>query len=230
MDVEQRARGADEYELSLADSLRQLAEAEWTLNAELMPDDARQVLFNAAGLLAFNHHHVEAGLATIRLQSDFIKAMGDAMRGVGCEFDPEECKVVNTLADRLRMESAHPEGHVVVTRNEAGQAVAVTRQDDEGRILSVIAEFEQPERSDQSLLELAAVFDTCIPLLPPAGQRNIGKAVAQLRHMAMGYVLVPVKLVAAINDLASIYEAGGDIDRKLWEVEDLLDASSGVKP
>ena len=35
-----------------------------------------------------------------------------------------------------------PEGHVVVTRNEAGQAVAVTRQDDEGRILSVIAEFE----------------------------------------------------------------------------------------
>ncbi|OBU59225.1 hypothetical protein [Stenotrophomonas maltophilia] len=35
-----------------------------------------------------------------------------------------------------------PEGHVVVARNEAGQAVAVTRQDDEGRILSVIAEFQ----------------------------------------------------------------------------------------
>lgn len=34
-----------------------------------------------------------------------------------------------------------PEGHVVVTRNDAGQAVAVTRQDDEGRILSFIAEF-----------------------------------------------------------------------------------------
>lgn len=37
-----------------------------------------------------------------------------------------------------------PEGHVVVTRNEAGQAVAVTRQDGEGRILSVIAEFGPP--------------------------------------------------------------------------------------
>ncbi|MCO7494753.1 hypothetical protein [Stenotrophomonas maltophilia] len=37
-----------------------------------------------------------------------------------------------------------PEGHVVVTRNEAGKAVAVTRQDDEGRILSVIAEFGPP--------------------------------------------------------------------------------------
>lgn len=40
-----------------------------------------------------------------------------------------------------------PEGHVVVTRNEAGQAVSVTRQDDEGRTLSVIAEFE-PVKGD----------------------------------------------------------------------------------
>lgn len=38
-----------------------------------------------------------------------------------------------------------PQGHVVVTSNEAGQAVAVTRQNDEGRILSVIAEFAAPE-------------------------------------------------------------------------------------
>nr|WP_313227319.1 hypothetical protein [Stenotrophomonas pavanii] len=38
-----------------------------------------------------------------------------------------------------------PEGHVIVTRNEAGQAVAVTRQDGDGRILSVIAEFEAPD-------------------------------------------------------------------------------------
>ncbi len=45
----------------------------------------------------------------------------------------------------LRAALTPPEGHVVVTRNEAGQAVAVTRQDDEGRILSVIAEFEVPE-------------------------------------------------------------------------------------
>lgn len=45
--------------------------------------------------------------------------------------------------DQLRHKGmTTPEGHVVVTRNEAGQAVAVTRQDDEGRVLSVIAEFE----------------------------------------------------------------------------------------
>lgn len=50
-----------------------------------------------------------------------------------------------------------------------------------------------PKVSDQNLLDLAATFETCIPFLPSAGQRNIGTAVAQLRHMAMGYVLVPVE-------------------------------------
>lgn len=35
---------------------------------------------------------------------------------------------------------ATEQGHVVVTRNQAGQIVAVTRQDEEGRILKVIAE------------------------------------------------------------------------------------------
>lgn len=37
-----------------------------------------------------------------------------------------------------------PEGDIVVTRSEDGQIVAVTRQDEEGRILSVIAESAQP--------------------------------------------------------------------------------------
>lgn len=59
------------------------------------------------------------------------------------EFDP------NSPNGRLMMAVIAalppPEGHVVVTRNEAGQSVAVTRQDDEGRILSVIAEFAPPE-------------------------------------------------------------------------------------
>lgn len=49
-----------------------------------------------------------------------------------------------------------PEGHVVVTRNEAGQAVAVTRQDYECRILSVIAELEPPEGY---VLVEASIFD-----------------------------------------------------------------------
>lgn len=42
-----------------------------------------------------------------------------------------------------------PKGEVVVTRNDAGAIVAVTRQDDEGRILSVIAEAVQPPGEQQ---------------------------------------------------------------------------------
>ncbi|MCU1139459.1 hypothetical protein [Stenotrophomonas maltophilia] len=57
----------------------------------------------------------------------------------------EAAQIAQRRADRAAL--TPPEGHVVVTRNEAGQAVAVTRQDDEGRILSVIAEFE-PVKSD----------------------------------------------------------------------------------
>ena len=62
---------------------------------------------------------------------------------------------------------------------------------------------EQTEGLDASLLQLACTFETCIPFLPPAGQRNIGKAVAQLRHMAMGYVLAPVEQTA---EMAAAYE------------------------
>lgn len=56
------------------------------------------------------------------------------------ELSKEEVRAARAV---LAYQSAvtPPEGHVVVTRNEAGQAVAVTRQDDEGRILSMIAEF-----------------------------------------------------------------------------------------
>lgn len=45
-----------------------------------------------------------------------------------------------------------------------------------------------------------------------------------------GYVLVPVELVAAIEDLTLIYEAGGDIDLKLSQVEELIAARPEVKP
>ena len=48
----------------------------------------------------------------------------------GIEFTPGEWR---GLMDR-------PEGEVVVTRVESGSIVAVTRQDNEGRMLSVIAE------------------------------------------------------------------------------------------
>lgn len=65
-----------------------------------------------------------------------------------------------------------PEGHVVVTRNEAGQAVAVTRQDDEGRILSVIAEFEAPDGY------------VLVPVEPTEEMLDAGRAAVMAEHCA----------------------------------------------
>ena len=48
-------------------------------------------------------------------------------------------------------------GDVVVTKNEAGQIVAVTRQDEDGRILSVIAECAAPAREPAQLLTEAEI-------------------------------------------------------------------------
>lgn len=100
------------------------------------------------------------------------------------------------------------EGHVVVTRNEAGQAVAVTRQDDDGRILSVIAEFEAPEgyvdRED-----LLAHMDR-------AFSDGMSKAQPQIPE---GYVLVPVELtpemVKAVYPLHYFTYLGSEL-REHW--------------
>ncbi len=42
--------------------------------------------------------------------------------------------------EQARAALAQPSGEVVVTKNESGAIVSVTRQDKEGRVLSVIAE------------------------------------------------------------------------------------------
>lgn len=72
------------------------------------------------------------------------------MGGVSAKYVEEVRKGIVGPWDRAAIRAiiaalTPSDGHVVVTRNEAGQAVAVTRQDDEGRILSVIAEFEAPQ-------------------------------------------------------------------------------------
>ncbi len=74
-----------------------------------------------------------------------------------------------------------PEGHVVVIRNEAGQTVAVTRQDAEGRILSVVAEFE------------ATKGDMGNPISVPDG-----------------YVLVPVEPTEAMKVAGSMWNTEMD--------------------
>lgn len=54
-------------------------------------------------------------------------------------FDPLACLPIE-LEDK-----APPQGHVVLTKTEAGELVAVTRQDAEGRILSVV--WQAPQRA-----------------------------------------------------------------------------------
>jgi len=75
----------------------------------------------------------------------------------------------------LNPAAAQPAGEVVVTKNESGQIVAVTRQDEEGRILSVIAESDAPqpaalpELSDAEILRIAeSVPDKDPTLTQPA--------------------------------------------------------------
>ncbi len=53
---------------------------------------------------------------------------------------PALCSECAADAYRARAALAQPSGEVVVTKNESGAIVSVTRQDKEGRVLSVIAE------------------------------------------------------------------------------------------
>ncbi|MDH0300066.1 hypothetical protein [Pseudomonas aeruginosa] len=66
----------------------------------------------------------------------FPRADGVKMRCGG----PGLCSECAADAYRARAALAQPSGEVVVTKNESGAIVSVTRQDKEGRVLSVIAE------------------------------------------------------------------------------------------
>ncbi len=52
-------------------------------------------------------------------------------------------------AQAARIAELEGRGEVVVTKNYKGQIVAVTRQDDEGRILSVLAESAAMQQGEQ---------------------------------------------------------------------------------
>ena len=62
-----------------------------------------------------------------------------------------------TLRNALAAAEAQPTGDLVVTKNDAGQIVAVTRQDVDGRILEVLAEAQPAAQplTDEQLLSIA---------------------------------------------------------------------------
>lgn len=71
------------------------------------------------------------------------------------KMDEKHHDVRNALCAALLASTAEPMGDVVISKDDRGQIVAVTRQNDEGRILSIIAESDtlaplEPKRSVQS--------------------------------------------------------------------------------
>lgn len=72
-------------------------------------------------------------------------------------------RITINLRAALAAAKAQPVGDLVITKNDAGQIVAVTRQDEEGRILEVLAEARpaaQPLTDDQiAVLVLATVYE-----------------------------------------------------------------------
>ncbi len=75
-------------------------------------------------------------------------------------FWPDALLVAHMAAEiaDLRAALAQPSGEVVVTKNESGAIVSVTRQDKEGRVLSVIAESQpSPAQAEQADAERPVV-------------------------------------------------------------------------
>ncbi len=111
------------------------------------------------------HPAVEQAGANVGHGHVLPRADGVKMRCGG----PGLCSECTADAYRARAALAQPSGEVVVTKNESGAIVSVTRQDKEGRVLSVIAEsatltaqaekaeVERPEGPTEDELEAAGL-------------------------------------------------------------------------
>ena len=92
-----------------------------------------------------------------------IEALENAQKELDGQFSCGNCytNVIQTCKEALEQHS----GDVVVTKNEQGQIVCVTRQDAEGNILSVIAESEQPAQEPYKFIH--PYYGNLTEMLPP---------------------------------------------------------------
>ncbi len=81
---------------------------------------------------------LRAGYDAARLEVESLHAQLEAIGAGGVE----------PLRGCAQAAPAAPAGEIVVTKNEQGQIVAVTRQDKEGRVLSIVAESSTPAEGD----------------------------------------------------------------------------------
>lgn len=88
---------------------------------------------------------------------------------VGSRFDQgneldnalhEKAKLQQLVTDVVTSESTH--GHVVVTKNHGGEILAVTRQSNDGEILSVIAKSEAPQMVNDILIAVSRAGFTLV--------------------------------------------------------------------
>lgn len=107
------------------------------------PDTAAAYDETMAAVMALQAHDAEhnallSGYDAARLEVESLHAQLEAIGAGGVE----------PLRGCAQAAPAAPAGEIVVTKNEQGQIVAVTRQDKEGRVLSIVAESSTPAEGD----------------------------------------------------------------------------------
>jgi len=99
---------------------------------------------------------IEVDAAAGLCEVEEIDAMLAAAPCAGCGETCKRAKLCATCAGEIAaapQPASQPIGEIVATKNEAGRIVAVTRQDDDGKILEVIAtsmQFERKPAQDDS--------------------------------------------------------------------------------
>jgi hypothetical protein len=71
---------------------------------------------------------------------DGLELPPDSVNLSACQLEA----IAKAVAKQAK-EAARPQGDIVITKNDVGQIVTVTRQDEDGRILSIVAESTQRE-------------------------------------------------------------------------------------
>lgn len=97
-------------------------------------------------------HEIGARLRSMHAELETLRAGYDAARleveSLHAQLEAIGAGGVEPLRGCAQAAPAAPAGEIVVTKNEQGQIVAVTRQDKEGRVLSIVAESSTPAEGD----------------------------------------------------------------------------------
>ncbi|HFO1336927.1 TPA: hypothetical protein ACHIU4_004690 [Pseudomonas aeruginosa] len=122
----------------------------------------------------------------------------------------------------IRAALAQPSGKVVVTKNESGAIVSVTRQDEDGRVLSVIAEAQsspaQAEQAEAERPEVVAsvvhsnpvVLGQCGPLNANDELMTVAQHAASVARWAEMFNRVEQQRDAALAEVERLRGSKGD--------------------